>query len=224
MKRISLCLVLGLILLMVGTAIAAPPQLKGRYAFTGESSMLIIPQKSDDPTSQSNPSDPSQINLNQPMTGYKTFSGSYSVQGIRTFNGDGTGTVSGTTVEIFPQAHSPRYNSSTGTANWTIAPQTTSQTFSYQFTYTVDKTGNITTQMVPGSYLGTFDVGPRTGQTLSIDVFSMTGYASNNNMTLTLSTPEPEIETHTYYKTDGTPPDVHYMICHRSRVLIWLGN
>jgi len=104
MKRAALCFILGLSLLWVGIAAAAPPQLKGRYAFTGEASCLVAKHGFNDDLT------PIDGNVN---------SHSFSVQGVRTFNGDGTGTVEATAVEIVP----PPFN-----------PDASSQTFSYQFT------------------------------------------------------------------------------------------
>jgi hypothetical protein len=189
MKRAALCFILGVSLLWVGIAAAAPPQLKGKYAFTGEGSCLVATNGF---TSNLTPNDD------------KVNSHSFSVQGIRTFKGDGTGTVQGTAVEITP----PPFN-----------PEASSETFFFKFTYTVAKDGTITTDLVPGSYLGTFLTGPRTGQTYQIDKFSLSGMASNDNKVLTLATGTTEVETHTFSNGDVRPE-----ICHRSRVLIWLGE
>jgi hypothetical protein len=98
-------------------------------------------------------------------------------------------------------------------------PSASSHSFESDFTYTVAKDGTITTQMVPGSYIGTFLTGPRTGQTYEIDQFTLSGMASNEKKVLTLATQTTEVETHTY-----SDDDVWYAICHRSRFLIWLGE
>jgi hypothetical protein len=189
MKRAALCFILGVSLLWVGIAAASPPQLKGKYAFTGEGSCLS-----------------SKEGFNPNLTAIGGFSShSFSVQGVRTFKGDGTGTVAGTAVEITP----PPFPN----------PEASSETFFFKFTYTVAKDGTITTDLVPGSYLGTFLTGPRTGQTYQIDKFSLSGMASNDNKVLTLATGTTEVETHTFSNGDVRPE-----ICHRSRVLIWLGE
>jgi hypothetical protein len=88
MKRLSLCLILSVILILGGTAFAAPPQLKGNYAFTGEASCLNSTLGFDTDL---------KPNLNGDV-----YSNSFSVQGIRTFNGDGTGTVTGTSISTSP--------------------------------------------------------------------------------------------------------------------------
>jgi hypothetical protein len=82
--------------------------------------------------------------------------------------------------------------------------------------------------MVPGSYLETFVTGPRAGQTATVDTLpEATGLISQDGKTLILvAAPTntngaflPQVETVTF--SNG---DVHPQICHRSRVLISLGN
>ena len=90
-------------------ATANPPQLKGPYGFTGTAACLVSLTEFD---SSLRPTD------------NRNFSRSLSVEGIRTFNGDGTGTVKGTAVDI------------------TVPPSTGlgagSGDFSFSFTYTVN--------------------------------------------------------------------------------------
>src|SRR5579862_2220014 len=109
------------------SAAADPPQLKGAYGFTGTAACLVA------------------------LHGFTTdlrpvdgafFSRSFGVEGIRTFNGDGTGTVKGTVVGIVVP---PALGTSAGSAS-----------FSFSFTYTVDGAGGWTSTMVPGSYTETF--------------------------------------------------------------------
>ena len=197
MRRTSLCLILGVSLLWAGIAGAAPPQLKGEYAFTGEGSCLIA-------TAGFNPNlTPILIDPTD-----KVFSYSFSVQGIRTFDGHGHGTVEGIAVTTLPPPTPSAFR-----------PDASSHSFSFEFTYTVDKDGTISTQLKPDSYTSTFLTGPRTGQTCTIDHFTLSGVASNDNKVLTLSTPTTEVETHNFSNGDVWPA-----ICHRSRVLIWLGE
>jgi hypothetical protein len=181
-----------------GTSFAAPPQLKGQYAFTGEASCL-----GSTTVSQGTPVSPSGFNSKLKVVG-DSFVVSYSVQGVRTFNGDGTGKVEATTVDL-------SYDNGT--------PSASSQTFTFLFTYVVNADGTFTSDIVSNSYVGTFVAGPRTGQTVTVDNFELDGIASVNNMTLTIATPRPIIETHTF--SNG---DVQQRICHRSRVATWLGN
>jgi hypothetical protein len=190
-------MILLTIFVWVGSTLAAPPSLKGDYAFTGEASCLSSTTvKGGTPQS---PSGFTDLKVSGP-----SFIDSFSVQGVRAFNGDGTGTVSGTSVGI-------TYDDS--------SPSASSQTFTFSFTYTIQPDGTIATDLVPGSYLGTIVAGPRAGQTITINDFFLAGIPSADNKTLTLATPSPPtVETLTF--SNG---DVQERICHRSRVLIWMG-
>ncbi len=178
------------VLLWVGsTFAAAPPSLKGDYAFTGEAGCLISPNGFDG---------------NLKPKGDVFFIDSSSVQGVRTFNGDGTGTVEGTTI--------------TTTYGGTFA-SASSETFNFSFTYALQPDGTFTSDIVAGTYKGKVVSGPRAPQTFTIDNFpELVGYPSADNKTLTLATvspTSPTVETHTF--SNG---DIEYVICHRSRVLI----
>ena len=167
MRRTSLCLILGLSLLWAGIAGSAPPQLKGEYAFTGEATCLVAPHG---------------FNPNLTPIDGNVFSNSFSAQGVRTFDGHGNGTVEGILVFTVPPP-----------TNNPFPPDAGSDSFSFQFTYTVDKDGMINTQIVPGSFIGTFLTGPRTGQTYTVDQFTLTGMASKDKKVLTLATPTTEV-------------------------------
>src|SRR5262249_19085858 len=111
--------------------------------------------------------------------GSQAFSHSYAVEGIRTFNGDGTGTVKGTSVGITvrptpgPGGY-PHFPPSAGSSN-----------FSFSFTYTVNADGSWTSSMVQGSHTETFVTGPRAGQTATIDALpNVTGLISADGNTL----------------------------------------
>jgi hypothetical protein len=142
-----------------------------------------------------------------------SFSHSFSVEGIRTFKGDGTGTLKGTSVGITvrptpgPPPAIPAFPASAGSAD-----------FSFSFTYTVDGSGGWTATMVPGSYTETFTSGPRTGQTVTVDAIPpVTGLISLDGKTLIAAHTAPTVETRTYSNGDVWPE-----ICHRSRVFIKL--
>jgi hypothetical protein len=150
----------------------------------------------------------------QPVDG-KVFSFLNSVQGIRTFNGDGTGTVKGTVVSItVPPTPGPA-----GSGYPSFPPNASSNMFSASFTYTVLADGTFTVEVVPGSFLGTFLTGPRTGQTVTVDQPPLTGLIGKDKKMLTLASVEPTIEINTYSNGDVWP-----RICHRSQVLIKLGK
>src|SRR2546428_519995 len=87
----------------------------------------------------------------------------------------------------------------------------------YAFTGLADD--SFTVEFVPGSFLGTFLTGPRTGQTFTIDNPPLTGLIGKDKKMLTLASVEPTIEIQTHSNGDVWP-----RICHRSRVLIKLGK
>lgn len=177
------------------TALAAPPQLMGEYAFTGSTGCLWDPNGFNPATLV--PIDDS------------VYSSSNNVEGVRTFNGDGTGTVRATEVGITPPPPAPGF----------AGPGADAATITFSFTYTVNGDGTFTTQLMPGTFLGTFFQGPRTGQTFTIDKIDLTGQTTNDNKVLTLATVQAEVETVTFSNGDVRP-----RICHRSRVLTWTGQ
>ena len=204
------------------TALADPPQLKGAYAFTGAAACLVSPGHWDAPAGL--PQNPfpgvlapgSGFNSNfQPNDGgpnSSAFTRSFSVEGIRTFDGHGHGHVSGTVVGI---ANRP----TPGPTGWPhFPPSAAAADFSFDFTYSVDGHGGWTASMVPGSYTETFTAGPRTGQTATVDAIPpVSGAISADGKTLIVAHLTPAVETHTYSNGDVWPE-----VCHRERVFIKL--
>ena len=207
-------------------AVADPPKLKGSYAFTGSAACLVAPGHVGDanvPPPLPNPTpgvalpnsgfnaqlQPNDIGEPTPS---QSFSRSFSVEGIRTFNGDGTGTVAATAVGITtrptpgPNGY-PHFPPSAGSGD-----------FGFNFTYTVDGKGGWTATMVPGSYTETFATGPRTGQTATVDAIPpLVGMISQDGKTLTGAHVEPTVETRSFSNGNVWPE-----ICHRSRIFISL--
>ena len=207
-------------LALIGTAAsAAPPQLKGQYAFTGAAHCVSSragftpsPGSPGLPAYQAICSDTHQPIGVQPYPasprntcpGVSSFS--FSVQGVRTFNGDGTGSVVGRSVSLdIP----PNTGSIGASASY----------FTSSFTYTIDNAGVLTLLITPGTFQSTVVSGPREGQTFTINQFPLDGFISNDKKQITLSTSDPFVETQQF--ANG---DVSYRICNRSRVLIWMGN
>jgi hypothetical protein len=204
------------------SAVADSKKLKGEYGFTGTAACLVAPGSGPAPQSPGNttpyPNSGFFPNL-RPMDsgpGTSAFSRSFAVEGIRTFNGDGTGTVKGTTVGI---AVRPTPGSPTQTFPFpSFPPSAGSADFSFNFTYTVDGDGGWTSVMVPGSFLSTHVTGPRAGQTSTVDAIPpVSGMISHDGKTLIAAHITTDIETHTYSNGDVWPE-----ICHRSRVFIAL--
>jgi hypothetical protein len=210
MQRALICSAAALAL-TAATAAADSPQLKGDYAFTGEAACLFAPGSTPPapPPAPGTPRANAGFNANLTPVDGRTFSRSFAVEGIRHFNGDGTGTVKATEVGIVP----PPTPQPPGAPSF--APSASSGTFSYSFTYTVNNDGSWSTDLVPGSFLQTFLTGPRTGQTSSIDTLSFVGLIGEGAKVLTLAQVEPVVEIATFSNGDAWP-----RICHRSRVLV----
>jgi hypothetical protein len=130
----------------------------------------------------------------------------FVVEGIRKFFGNGSGTVTGKVVSVSPPPN-------------TVFQGATSSDFTFRFTYDVDGDNEFSTELVPGTYFGTFTSGPRTGQTYSIDTLPFVALIGIDAKSLTLANIAPTIEQQTF--SNG---DVRYRICHRSRVLIKMSN
>jgi hypothetical protein len=228
MRGTSVCSIsISAAVLMSATAAMARDDIKGSYGFTGTAACLVAPGHVGDPNGPplNNPTpgvalanSGFQPNLrpNDAVPGSSTqaYSRSYAVEGIRTFNGDGTGTVKGTAVNITVRPTPgpggfPHFPPSAGSAN-----------FQFSFTYTVDGSGGWTSAMVPGSYSETHLTGPRAGQTSDVDAIPpVTGMISQDGKTLIAAHLTPLVETHTYSNGDVDP-----QICHRSRVFIRLND
>jgi hypothetical protein len=173
---------------------AAASQLKGQYAFTGEAACLFAP---------------SGFGPNPVPNDDKIFSSSYAVIGVRIFNGDGTGTVRGRAVgTTVPPTPSP--------PGLSFKPGAGSDDFSFSVTDVQNPDGSFTSNMVPGSFSGTFLTGPRAGQTYSIDnIPPFLIIAEHHSGALIAAHLAPAVETVTYSNGDIWP-----RICHRSRVLL----
>jgi hypothetical protein len=185
--------------------------LKGNYAFSGMATCLVQRDTLDMSTTPPTLI-PAGFNPNLtpfgPPAAFPTVS-SFSIQGVRTFNGDGTGSVVARSVNIFhPFALPtvpPTFNR--GSAGSSDVEST--------FTYEVapDRTFTLETPVV-----NLTSVTPVAGQTSTITglpVFS--GVISKDHRTLTIQHDEPGVETVT--------PSVglaQKRICVRSRILLEL--
>jgi hypothetical protein len=214
MQRVLLLSASVVAMTWAANAVADSPNLKGAYGFTGTAACLVAPGSAATAPAPGNTTPLAnsgfQPNLH-PVDG-KVFSHSFSVEGIRTFDGNGNGTVKGTSVGITPPPTppSPGYPA--------FPPGAGSSDFSFSFTYTVNGDGSWTGTMVPGSYLAHHLTGPRTGQTSTVDAIPpVTGLISQDGKTLIAAHITTAVETVTYSNGDVWP-----QICHRSRVFISL--
>jgi len=237
MKRALAYSVSAFALTWAASALADSPQIKGSFAFTGEASCLVSPGHADattpllqnptpgallpgagfndklQPNDIANPS-PNQPNPPPGAVGQVSFTRSFSVIGVRTFDGNGNGHVSGTALGIDGRP-------TPGPTGWPhFPPSAGSGEFSFDFTYTVDGDGGFTATMTPDSYHETFTSGPRTGQTVTVDAIPpITGAISGDGKTLSAAHADPVVETRTFSNGDVWPE-----ICHRSRIFIQLQN
>jgi len=229
MKLVLVCSMAVLSVVCAGGAAAQASNnnITGSFGFTTTGVCLVAPGHVGDPTVPPPVSNPTP-GVALPNSGFNanlqpsdissgttvSFSTSFETRGIRTFNGDGTGTVSGrvvgTTVRPTPGPNGfPHFPPSAGSSN-----------FTFSFTYTVDGNGGWTSTMVPGSYTQTFLTGPRTGQTGTIDALPPTaGTISLDGRMLISAEDTPAVEVHTYSNGDVDP-----QICHRSTVFIAIGT
>jgi hypothetical protein len=221
MHRTS-ALAISILVLSIGSA-AADPNIKGSYGFTGTAACVVAPGHVGDPNVPPPLPNPTP-GVALPNSGFNaslqvkdvagSFSRSFAVEGIRTFNGNGTGTVKGTAVGIAVKP-TPGPN---GFPHF--PPSASSAEFGFSFTYTVNADGSWTSQMVPGSYSETFTAGPRATQTATVDAIPpVFGMISQDGKTLIAAHVTPTVETHTYSNGDVDPE-----ICHRSRVFIKLSD
>ncbi len=195
MGRAAVWFIVGVVLLWAEVAHAGPDQLlKGDYAFTEEASCLV-----------------SNMGFNADLTPQDgRFVVSFSVQGVRTFNGDGTGMLQGRSVGF---SHPDRISISPPA--FAVLGGAFSNDFQASFTYDVAPDGTFTTQ-VTGQLTGTELTGARTGQTFAIDHFpELSGRISEDHKSLTLASAAPSEEDVTF--SNG---DVQHRICHRSRGLL----
>jgi hypothetical protein len=212
MRRGLICSIAAIGLVYCGGADAASPKkLKGEYAFTGNGSCLFAPGSDPGPGNPTPgvalPNSGFNANL-QPLVNATSFSSSSSVEGVRIFNGDGTGTLKGTSV-FTTERPTP------GPTGYPSFPASaSSNTFSASFKYTINSDDTFEVELV-GLMTGTFLAGPRTGQTFTIDTIPLTGLINKNGDTLTLASVVPTVEIMTFSNGDVWP-----RICHRSRVLI----
>jgi hypothetical protein len=178
---------------------AAPPNqalnrlLQGQYAFSGEASCLVSIGGFN-------------ADLTPVASGPFPFVVSFAVQGVRTFNGDGTGTLVARVVSFthpfaLPTSPTPVFNRGGAASN----------DISAAFTYQVapDRTFTVLQPLANGTFL----TGTRAGQTFTDGPFSLMGEISSDGQTLTSATDQPTVETITF--SNG---DVQRRICHRSRI------
>jgi hypothetical protein len=169
-------------------------QLRGQYAATGEHVCLWATNGFD--------------SNNQPKLPTVSFSSSTSIEGTVTFNGDGTGTLDVTDVNI---STIPAFlNPPAPPILLTIPPSVSSDQVSGSLSYEVTSRSTFTATAV--DLTGVFLTGPFAGQSFALNKIVLSGKIATDHKSLSLTSIEPTVETVTG-GTGGTRS------CHRSLVL-----
>jgi hypothetical protein len=177
------------------SAVADSPNLKGDYGATGSASCIVS-------SAGFSPSNGGYVALG-------TGPGQWlAVQGVRTFNGDGTGSATYYLMGV----ERPFNPSGPGFGD------AFSVKLTWSFTYTVNG-DTWTTDVAKGTLIsGVLTAGPSAGVTFTIAGFpTFTGQVSTNGSTLTAATLTPSEEILNFA---FTPPVTTYRVCERSEVLI----
>jgi hypothetical protein len=185
----------ALVMLMAASSAMAESRthrLKGDFAFSG-SAVCVNSPATITPTSYT---PPLGFSPNLTPIGF-SFVSTFSIQGVRTFNGDGTGSVVARGVFL----------GNPGAANV--------QNISAQFTYSVAADGTVTIDQGP---LDSVTVaGPGVGQQFRIsDIPTFIGRLSSDRNSLTFATFNPGVETVTRL-VPGPELVTAVRICHRAR-------
>jgi len=170
-------LIFAIMSISTGAALA-DDKLKGAYSVAGTSMCLIAPAGFAN-DSKGNPTI---------ANGNDSFASANNFQARITFNGDGTGSVSGTFVSILP----PQPDSRTALK---AAVSAAAGTFSYSFTHTPDVNNSFNTTITPGTYKGMINSGPRAGQQFTIDSSPNRVFQVSNDQkygTVAITTPDAE--------------------------------
>jgi len=176
--------------------------LRGQYGATGGGTSILAPLGFG-----------SNLTPNGPPGAY--VSQTCSVEGVYTFEPNGTGsfeglfhctTLSYTTANPNPPPPTITHPSSAGSAIET-----------FLFHYTVAADGKITITQDPGTHVTEWTSGPSAGQTIYSDGLPLTGFITPDGKTITLTMGAPSVLSY----PGGVPPTLQ-LIINSSSVLIYL--
>jgi hypothetical protein len=183
--KIAMVLIFVTMPISTRVAFAEDKPLKGHYAVAGSQTCLIAP------SGFANDSNGNPTIAN----GSDSFASANNFQGRFIFNGDGTGSVSGTFESILPPAPDSR----------NLKAVVSAGTFSYSLTLTPGADNSFNTAMKPGTYKGMINSGPRAGQQFTIDApYHRVFQVSNDQTHGTVATTTPEVEHITYSDASHT--------------------
>ena len=190
MKRLKLWIIVAIGLTL--PAFANPPQLKGDYVWTYSDTCLVSPSGFSVP--------PGLAPAGGAALG-QTYSSSGADTGIEHFNGDGTGFVKGSGLNV--SLGSPPLPANVGAS-----------ASSFQFTYVFNSDDTFTMTTVPGTFVGSIP-GTSPLATFSINGNQWVGKVSNDAKSHTLTTVTPFVQVIT---VNTNPPTIIYQMC-RSNVV-----
>jgi hypothetical protein len=185
MRRALLWSIFAITSISTGVAVA-DDKVKGTYAFVGMQVCLAAPSGFAN-DSKGNPTIPN---------GNNSFETVNNFQGLSTYNGDGTGKLTGTFVAVTPPPPDSRTAPKAGMSGGT---------FSYSFTYTPILNNSFTVTATPGTYQGTFDYGPPAGQQFTIDILNRALRISTDQKYMTSVNATPYVENITYSGSPQSP-------------------
>ncbi len=196
-KRLTVLVIIAVFapFIVAVMALAHPPDhyaIHGQYAFTGVGQCLIAP---------------TGFNASLQATNGLWLIDTSSWEGVYTFNKDGTGEV----TAIY------RYNDLPCSV-LPFPPSAGSAIISWKFTYTVTDDDTITFTLDPGTYIGTNDSGPKTGQAFYLDRVPQDGVISANGKNINVTCGAPTLIN--ILTSPGGPPTGAQLNCNISHVLI----
>jgi hypothetical protein len=194
--------------IMVAMALAAEPiphGIRGQYASTGGGAVLLTALGFE---TNLRPKGPPGAYL------FQTF----SLEGVYTFERDGTGSFKGLNhLSTLPY---PVPNPNAPPPTITVPSSAGSANITYSFHYTVTDDGKITFTADPGTYAAEWKSGPSAGKTYHFDGLSRTGLIMPDGKTITLTGGAPNVMSVIAPFVD-MPPTTQ-MIISSSMVLFYL--
>jgi hypothetical protein len=157
----------------------ADDKLKGPYAVAGTQMCLTAPSG----FVNDSKGNPTIANGNDSLATVNNFQGRFS------FNGDGTGSVTGTFVTIVPLPPDSRA---------ALKATASAGTFSYSFTHTPVANNSFNSTLKPGTYQGMINYGPRAGQQFTVDPINRVYQVANDQRSGTVATTTPDVEHITF--------------------------
>jgi hypothetical protein len=163
---------------MASAAEPVPHGIRGQYAFTGEGTALIAPLGFE-----------TNLRPKGPPGAY--FFQTFSIEGVYTFERDGTGSFKALNRLITLPITMPNPNPPPPTITLPSSAGSSNVTFLFHYTVTDDRKITITAD--PGTYSTEWKSGPSAGKTYRSDGLSRTGFIAPDGKTITLTGGAPSV-------------------------------